>query len=92
MGNACTPSGIEGMKHLDKKSPYITNQMVMYFILNVTGLQLLPTTVIGLRITAGSQDPNSIILPTLLATAVSTITGIILCKLCGKLFRKKEPK
>lgn len=92
MGNACTPSGIAGMFHLDKKSKYITNQMIMLLILNVTSLQLLPTTVIGLRVTAGSTNPNSIILPTFIATLASTLTGIILCKVCAKCFKKREPK
>ncbi len=92
MGNACTPSGIQGMFYLDKKSKYITSQMIMLLVLNVTSLQLFPTTVIGLRVAAGSSNPNSIIFPTLIATTASTVVGIILCKICSKLFRKREPK
>ena len=87
MGNAATPSGIDGMASLDKGSKYITSAMAMFFILNVTSLQLLPTTVISLRVLHGSTSPNDIILPTLIATIASTISGIVLVKLCKKCFR-----
>lgn len=90
MGNACTPSGIKGMQGLDKGSKYITNAMVMFMILNTTGLELIPTTVIGLRISHGSTNPADIIIPTLIATFSSTFAGIVLVKLCGKIFKEKK--
>ena len=90
MGNASTPSGIDGMAGLDKGSKYITTAMAMFFILNVTSLQLIPTTVISLRILHGSTSANDIILPTLISTIVSTITGIVLVKLLKKCFRKGD--
>ena len=90
MGNAATPSGIDGMAGLDKGSKYITTAMAMFFILNVTNLQLIPTTVISLRVMHGSTNANDIILPTLIASISSTLTGIILVKLCKKLFKKGD--
>lgn len=90
MGNASTPSGIEGMAGLDKGSKYITTAMAMFFILNVTNIQLIPTTVISLRAMHGSSNANDIILPTIIASIASTVTGIILVKLCKKLFRKGD--
>lgn len=90
MGNASTPSGIEGMAGLDKGSKYITTAMAMFFILNVTNIQLIPTTVISLRAMHGSSNANDIILPTIIASIASTVTGIILIKLCKKLFRKGD--
>ncbi len=90
MGNACTPSGIKGMQGLDKGSKYVTNAMVMFMILNVTSLQLIPTTVIGLRITHGSANPADIIIPTLIATCASTLAGIALVKICSKIFKEKK--
>lgn len=89
MGNACTPSGIKAMKGLDKGSDIATSSMIMLMILNTSSLQILPTTVIGLRVAAGSVDPNNIILPTLIATTVSTLSGILLCKLFEKIKNKK---
>lgn len=90
MGNASTPSGIEGIAGLDKGSKYITTAMAMFFILNVTNIQLIPTTVISLRAMHGSGNANDIILPTIIASIASTVTGIILIKLCKKLFRKGD--
>ena len=84
MGNACTPSGISAMQKLDKGSTYATASMAMLFILNVTSLELIPSTVIGLRISAGSTQASSIIIPTLIATFASTFVGIIFTKLFYK--------
>lgn len=90
MGNASTPSGINGMAGLDKGSKYITTAMAMFFILNVTSLQLIPTTVISLRVLHGSTNANDIILPTFICSVVSTVVGIVLVKLCRRLFRKGD--
>ncbi len=90
MGNACTPSGINGMAGLSKGQLYITNAMAMFMILNVTSLQLIPTTVISLRITHGSASAADIILPTLIATIASTAIGIVLIKMCKKIFKDKK--
>lgn len=90
MGNASTPSGIDGMAGLDKGSKYITTAMAMFFILNVTSLQLIPTTVISLRVLHGSTNANDIILPTFICSVVSTVVGIVLVKLCRRLFRKGD--
>ena len=90
MGNACTPSGIKGMSGLYKGHKHITNAMIMFMILNCTSLDILPTTVISLRITHGSLTAGDIILPTLIATTASTISGIIMVKLCGKIFKDKK--
>lgn len=90
MGNASTPSGMNAIKGLDKSvGKYATSAMIMVIILNSTSLQIIPTTVIGLRITAGSSSPSDIILPTLIASTVSTISGILLVKLFSKIFKDK---
>lgn len=89
MGNACTPSGIKAINGMDKGGNIATSSMIMLLILNATGLEILPTTVIGLRVAAGSVDPNNIIFPTLIATFVSTFSGVVLCKICEK-FKKRK--
>lgn len=89
MGNASTPSGINAIAGLDKGSKYATSSMIMILILNSTSLQLIPTTVVGLRVTAGSLSASDIILPTFIATFASTFVGILLVKICGKLFKDK---
>ena len=92
MGNACTPSGIKAINGLNKGKNVITSGMIMLLVLNATSLDIIPTTVIGLRISAGSLNPNDIILPTFISTFVSTFTGIILCKICEKFKRLKSKK
>ena len=90
MGNAATPSGINAIAGLDKGSKYATTAMIMIVVLNSSSLQLIPTTIIGLRVLAGSVSASNIILPTLLATAVTTVVGVLLVKLCGRIFKNKE--
>ena len=90
MGNACTPSGIKALEYMDKGSKHITNAMIMFFVLNTSSLQLIPTTVIGLRIASGSSSPADIILPTLIATTASTVCGIILVKIFSKFSKDKK--
>lgn len=80
MGNAATPMGIEAAKRMAWNG-YAGNGLCLFLVINTSSVQLLPTSVIALRAAAGSQNPGSIILPTLLATLLSTLTGIWACKL-----------
>ncbi len=90
LGNAATPMGIKAMKALDDGSGVANTTMIMLIVLNATSIQLLPSTVIGLRASAGSISPADIILPTLIATIVTTILGIILVKLFSQIYKKKR--
>ena len=90
MGNASLPSGMNAIAGLDKGSKYATSAMILVIILNSTSLQLIPTTIIGLRATAGSASPADIILPTLIATISSTLVGIILVKILSKFIKDKS--
>ena len=90
MGNACTPSGIKAMEGLSKGQKHITSAMIMFMMLNVTGLDLIPTTVISLRLSHGSLNSSDIIFPTLISTLSSTLSGIILVKICSKIFKDKK--
>lgn len=92
LGNAATPMGIEAMKRLDDGSGTATHSVIMLIVLNATSIQLLPTTIIGLRATAGSTSPADIILPTLISTACTFVLGITLVKLFGKLHAKLKQK
>ena len=90
MGNASTPSGINAIAGLNKGSKYATASMIMILILNSTSLQLIPTTVVGLRVAAGSVSASDIILPTLIATLTSTVVGVVLVKVCSKIFKDRD--
>ncbi len=84
LGNAATPYGMEAAKQLDAVSKKNRHGLYMLLIINATSLQLLPTTVLTLRIAAGSAQPNAILLPTVLSTVVSTAVGVLLGVLCRK--------
>lgn len=77
IGNAATPSGISAIKELEHTDT-LSRQGAMLFVLNASGLQLIPTTVIGLRASCGSANASDILLPTLISTALTTVVGIIL--------------
>ena len=78
IGSAATPYGIKAMKGLDKGDNKATKAMIMLVVINSTGIQLLPTTVIGMRAIAGSVSPSCILWPTIVATFLPTILGVLL--------------
>ncbi len=80
LGNAATPFGIRAMQELDKLNPHkgtASNAMVLFLAINTSGLALLPSGVVALRASLGSTDPAGIIPSTLVATACSTMVGIL---------------
>jgi spore maturation protein SpmA/spore maturation protein SpmB len=84
LGNAATPFGIRAMQELDKLNPSkgtATNAMVLFLAINTSSVTLLPTGVIALRASAGSQDPAGILPTTLFATILSTAIAILAVKL-----------
>ena len=92
MGNAATPNGIKAMQGLDTGTGNITKAMTLFMLLNTSSIQLIPTTIIGLRVTHLSANPTSIIIPTILASILSTICGIAILFLIEKLKRKGKKK
>ena len=78
IGSAATPYGIKAMRGLDKGKEKASLAMIMLVVINSTGIQLLPTTVIGMRALAGSVSPSCILWPTIVATFIPTILGILL--------------
>lgn len=87
LGNAATPFGLEAMKQLSSCGGeqsglgIATNNICMFLALNASAIELLPTTVIAIRAASGSENPNSIVLPTFISSIVSAIAAILLCKL-----------
>lgn len=90
LGNAATPMGIKAMKLLDDGSGLASPGMIMLIVINATSIQLLPTTIIGLRAKAGSVNPSDIILPTLISTIVTTGIGIVLTIICNKIRKMRK--
>ncbi len=92
LGNAATPMGIKAMKRLDDGSGIANHAVIMLIVLNATSIQLLPSTIIGLRANAGSLSPADIVLPTLLSTACTFLLGIFLVKIFGKIHKKLQKR
>ncbi len=86
IGSAATPYGIKAMQGLDKGDKKATRAMIMLVVINSTGIQLLPTTVIGMRAIAGSVSPSSILWPTIVSTFIPTILGVLLVAM---IYRRK---
>lgn len=89
LGNAATPSAIKAMQGLDDKSGKINNSMTMLMVINCLSFQLLPTTIMGLRISEGSVNASSIIFPTILT---SFITGFVTIAILKIIFKIKDKK
>ena len=90
LGNAATPFGIKAMEELEKLNPHkgtATNAQALFVAINTASLQLVPATVIGLRVSAGSKDPAGILLPTLVATACALTVAIVSAKLLERVVR-----
>ena len=83
---AATPAAINAIEKMaTPEQTKATTPMIMLFILATTSLQLIPTTIIGILQAGGSQNPASIILPTLIVSCATTVIGVILVKiLCKK--------
>ena len=80
MSGATTPMGIKAIQELEKHKG-TEYAIAMFFVINATSVQLIPSSVLALRIKFGAQAASDIILPTILATLVSSVIGIILVKL-----------
>lgn len=82
LGNAATPMGIRAARLLTPEGAREPGAaLCMLLVINATSVQLLPTGVIALRQAAGSAAPGAILLPSLVASTVSTAIGILLSKL-----------
>ena len=87
VGNAATPTAIVAMRGMQDGTSSATRGMVMLFVVNAGGIQILPTTVLSLRTAAGSSNAASILLPSLLTTVCGTLLGVGLVTL---LYRKRQ--
>ncbi len=86
MSGATTPMGIKSILELEKH-PNTEYAITMFFVINATSVQLIPSSVLALRSSLNSSSPSDIILPTILATLLSTVIGVLLVKIFVK--RKK---
>ncbi len=89
MGNACTPSGINAIAGMNKGGKVINGNQALLVMFNTTNIQIIPTTIIGIRVLHNSVSSSNIILPTIITSIISLIVSIFLCKLFSKFFLKE---
>ncbi|MBO7344742.1 MAG: hypothetical protein J6U92_02255 [Clostridia bacterium] len=80
MSGATTPMGIKSIQELEKHSG-TEYAIAMFFVINATSVQIIPSSVLALRTSMNSSSPADVILPTILATLLSTIIGVLLVKI-----------
>ena len=84
LDNAATPLGLkamEQMQELNPKKDTASNPMIMFLVLNTSGLTLIPVSIMVYRAQMGAAQPTDIFIPILLATFFSTVSGIIVTSL-----------
>lgn len=81
LDNAATPLGLKAMEQLQTLNPdkeTATNPMIMFLVLNTSGLTLIPISIMVYRAQLGAAQPTDVFIPILLATFFSTVAGIII--------------
>ena len=88
LDNAATPTGLKAMQQmqeLNQKKDTATNPMIMFLVLNTSGLTIIPTTILAFRSSYGAAQPTDVFIPILLATTVATLAGIIITSVWQKI-------
>lgn len=81
LDNAATPLGLKAMKEMQEvntEKDKATDAMIMFLVLNTTGLTLIPISVMVYRAQMGAANPSDVFLPILIATYISTLVGLII--------------
>lgn len=88
LDNAATPLGLKAMEQLQElntRKDTATNPMIMFLVLNTSGLTLIPVSIMVYRSQLGAAQPTDIFMPILLATFFSTIAGLIITSIYQKI-------
>jgi len=88
LDNAATPLGLKAMERLQELNPKkdtATNPMIMFLVLNTSGLTIIPVSIMVYRAQLGAAQPTDVFIPILLATFVATLAGIIVVSMYQKI-------
>lgn len=80
LDNAATPMGLKAMKELQELNPKkdtASNPMIMFLVINTSGLIIIPISIMVYRAQMGAAQPTDIFIPILLSTFISTLVGVI---------------
>lgn len=88
LGNVATPLGLNAMEKMQEQNTdkdTLTDEMMMLIVINAASIQLIPTSIIALRVAYGSSNPVIIVVPVLVSSIASVLVGILLVKMkCRK--------
>lgn len=88
LGNAATPLGLDAARKMSRKTPGVAGDgLCMLVVCNTASIQLIPTTVAGVRMAAGCQTPFDILPAVWLASVISVSVGICAAKLFARIWR-----
>ena len=90
LGSAATPFGLkamESLQELNKKKDTATRSMITFLVLNTSGLTIVPTTIISLRLMYGSLEPTKIVGACLISTVCATIGGLIIDHILARRYK-----
>ena len=88
LGNAATPLGMRAAQLMSRRSPGVaSDSLCMLVVCNTASIQLIPTTVAGVRVAAGCQTPFDILPAVWLASVLSVSTGILAARLFSRVWR-----
>lgn len=87
LGSAATPFGLKAMnslQKLNKKKDTASRSMITFLVINTSGLTIIPTTIISLRMMYGSLEPTKIVFACIISTVCATIGGIIIDRVLAR--------
>ena len=90
LGNAATPFGLKAMQSLSKlnnNKDTASRSMITFLVLNTSGITILPTTLISLRMMYESVTPTKIVLPCIIISIIGTISGLIIDKILARFYK-----
>ena len=90
LGSAATPFGLKAMdslQKLNKNKKVASRSMITFLVINTSGLTLIPTTIISLRMMYGSSEPTKIVLACLISTMIATIGGILIDRFLARRYK-----
>ena len=90
LGSAATPFGLKAMtslQKLNKKKDTASRSMITFLVINTSGLTIIPTTIISLRMMHGSTNPTIIVFACILSTFFATLGGIIIDRILARRYK-----
>ena len=90
LGSAATPFGlkaIDTLQKLNKKKDTASRSMITFLVVNTSGLTIIPTTIISLRMMYGSLEPTKIVFACIMSTICATVGGIIIDRILARRYK-----